>query len=144
MSQTDSLSRDQMELLLKRQWELLEGIKQQMFRIPLLSSTFLLALTGYVLSSAKVPQHGSTKLSAILLLPLIASFAAFWELTAFKVYRYRCGNIHHLYALLDLNDNRLWPDGYPGRRDDFHALYYVMAIAPALVGAICVATVILC
>jgi hypothetical protein len=129
-------------LLLKRYWELLEGLKQHRTRLPILVCTMLLGITGFVLNSGSVPSSRPQAVGIATVLLVITATGVWVGAVIHRRYEFVDERISHLYRQMGITGIRFFlneDSALEASNSLFIAIYVVMI----LIGVICSAGILL-
>ncbi|MCF8302369.1 MAG: hypothetical protein K9I94_03760 [Bacteroidales bacterium] len=131
--------------LLERMYTNIEGYKSLRFKVPVVTSGLILALTGFVLESDKIPQDNSQKIFIIIILFVFTLAGILLVYGIRKQYNYLVDNINHLYKRLDIKGKKFYAEGRdyinnPMRRATYMFLGAYIIIG--LIGSICILAII--
>jgi hypothetical protein len=127
---------DRQSLLLRRHWDLLEGLKLQRNQLPVLICTVLLTAAGFVLNSTRIP---SSRIQAIGIGVVLLSISAAGVVVGIIIRkRYQSVNtrIQYLYKRMGLVGQEYFPDADGSLYDAtslFSAAYFVIGF----IGVVC-------
>lgn len=131
------LSQEKRQLLmLRRHWDLLEKLKEYRAQIPFFACTMLLAVTGFVLSSDRLPSSRN-QAWGIVVVDLAVTAVSVWTICVIRQrYRFVNTRIDHLYEQLGIKGDKFFPD--PQSKDQDASVLFTAAItAVVVVGLIC-------
>lgn len=134
MTQLDTT--DKQTLLLRRYWELLEGLKQQRNQLPIVVGTALLAATAFVLDSSRIPSSRPQAVGISVLILLIAGTGVAVGRILENRYEFVNNRIKHLYRRIGITGEDFFPDeGSP--LDSAKAIFVAVYIVIVVIGVIC-------
>ena len=127
---------DRQRLILRRQWELLEGLKQQRNRLPIVICTVLLTTTAFVLESARLPSSPAQAVAIALILVTIALTGIVVGRVIHKRYNFVNRRIKYLYTRMNIAGDDFFVDD-DSQLDDAKTLFGAVYFVIATIGAIC-------
>src|SRR6266496_2537725 len=97
-------------LLLRRQWELLYGLKQQRNQLPVLVCTVLLGATAFVLNSSRLPSSKPQAFGICTLLLAIVATGVWVNSVLRARYEFVNNRIAYLYRRMGITGESYFPD----------------------------------